>query len=326
MNEKTVRAFALQGSFTALITPFKRGEREVDYDTLESLVQRQIQAETDGLVVLGTTAETPTLTNDERQRIIRTVVREVDSRIPVIVGTGTNCTRTTIEQTKIAASLGADGVLVVTPYYNMPDQDGLKFHFQDIAKDTKLPIILYNVPKRTGVCLSKETIIELSEEYENIVGLKQATGSLNDVYEITNSCHITVMSGDDHLTLPMMKLGAKGVISVLGNLMPQAMRELTHWDRYSSFEEFREVQYLHRVISGLATKLSEFGPNPVPIKAAMAIKGLCGEQVRSPLCELELEKVVKDFLEVIEYRHLLDSKNKTSLFPRKIKRRTNDDY
>ena len=274
----------LRGSMTALITPFHDGE--VDYARLEALVDRQIEGGTDWLVPLGTTGETPTLSQDEREKILGTVIARATGRCPVMAGTGSNCTATTVEHTKRAASMGADAALVVAPYYNRPTQEGLYRHFAAFAEAVDLPIVLYNVPARTGVTISNETIARLREGFPNIVAIKDATGNVEAMTDLSARCDIAVLSGDDSLTWPFMALGAVGVVSVIANLLPSLMKSLVS----AAFEgNMPAALQCHRKVYDLATGIGRYGPNPLPIKTAMAVAGLIDEEFRLPLCPLDAD-------------------------------------
>jgi len=275
---------SLRGAMTALITPFRDGE--VDWPRLEALVDRQIEGGTDWLVPLGTTGETPTLTEEERQKILETVVARAKSRCPVMAGTGSNSTAATVRHTKRAAAMGVDAALVVAPYYNRPTQEGLYRHFAAVAGAVDLPIVLYNVPARTGVTISNDTIVRLHEGFTNIVAIKDATGNVEAITELSARCDIAVLSGDDSLTWPFMALGAVGVVSVLANLHPGLMKSLV--SAALEVNMAAALQY-HRKVYDLATGIGRYGPNPVPIKTAMAVAGLIAEEFRLPLCPLDGE-------------------------------------
>jgi len=275
---------SLRGAMTALITPFRNGE--VDWPRLEALVDRQIEGGTDWLVPLGTTGEAPTLTEEERQKILETVIARVKGRCPVMAGTGTNNTAATVEHTMRAGAMGLDAALVVAPYYNRPTQEGLYRHFAAVAEAVDLPIVLYNVPARTGVIISNDTIVRLREGFANIVALKDATGNLEAMTDLSARCDIAVLSGDDSLTWPFMALGAVGVVSVLANLHPGLMKSLVS----AALEGNMAAALLcHRKVYDLATGIGEYGPNPLPIKTAMAVAGLIAEEFRLPLCPLDGE-------------------------------------
>jgi 4-hydroxy-tetrahydrodipicolinate synthase len=275
---------SLRGAMTALITPFRDGE--VDWPRLEALVDRQIEGGTDWLVPLGTTGETPTLTEEERQKILETVVARAKSRCPVMAGTGSNSTAATVRHTKRAAAMGVDAALVVAPYYNRPTQEGLYRHFAAVAGAVDLPIVLYNVPARTGVTISNDTIVRLREGFTNIVAIKDATGNVEAITELSARCDIAVLSGDDSLTWPFMALGAVGVVSVLANLHPGLMKSLVSAAFVGNMAA--ALQY-HRKVYDIATGIGRYGPNPVPIKTAMAVAGLIAEEFRLPLCPLDGE-------------------------------------
>jgi len=272
------------GSMTALVTPFRGGD--VDWACLQRLVDRQIEGGTDWLVPCGTTGESPTLDEAEYQRAIETVVAQAAGRCPVMAGTGTNSTTETVRRTRRAAKVGASAVLVVVPYYNRPPQEGLFQHYAKVAECVDIPIVLYNVPPRTGVNLNNETVIRLRERFANIAAIKHATGNVDGVSELRSACDIAVLSGDDPLTWPLMALGAVGVISVLSNLCPALMKSLVtaglRGDRQAA------LRY-HARVNDLALGIGRFGPNPLPIKTAMSINGLLEEEFRLPLCPLDAE-------------------------------------
>jgi len=275
---------SLRGAMTALITPFRSGE--VDWPRLEALVDRQIEGGTDWLVPLGTTGETPTLTEAERQKILETVVTRAKERCRVMAGTGSNSTVVTVEQTKRAGAMGVDAALIVAPYYNRPTQEGLYRHFAAVAEAVDLPIVLYNVPARTGVTISNDTIVRLREGCANIVAIKDASGNLDAMTDLSARCDFAVLSGDDSLTWPFMAMGAVGVISVLANLHPGLMKSLVSAALEGNMAA--ALQY-HRMANGLATGIGRYGPNPLPIKTAMAVAGLIAEEFRLPLCPLDGE-------------------------------------
>jgi len=274
------------GAYTALITPFKNDE--VDFDALEGLVEFQIQQGIHGLVPCGTTAETPTLGEDEDRQIIRTVVRVADGRAPVIAGTGSNSTRSAVKYAKMAAEEGADGLLQVSPYYNKPTQEGLYRHFSAVAESTELPILLYNIPGRTGVTIVAETVGRLAE-LPGIVGIKEATHSMDMAADIRRLCgeEFDVLSGEDSLTLPLMALGAKGVVSVAGNAAPGAMAELANALNSGDLERGREMHY--QLLPFFKAMFME--TNPIPVKAAASLLGLCSDEMRLPLIPMQGENL-----------------------------------
>jgi 4-hydroxy-tetrahydrodipicolinate synthase len=261
-----------------MITPFRNGE--VDEAALRGLVRFHLANGTDGLVPTGTTGEAVTMSEEEQLRVIEIVVEEVGGRIPVIAGTGTNSTDKTIKLTKAAAKRGVDGVLVVTPYYNKPTQQGLYLHFEAVAKATDLPIVLYNVPGRTSVNMLPPTVARLAK-LPTVVGIKEASGSMDQVSEIVESCppEFAVLSGDDSLTLPMLALGGVGIISVVGNIAPAAMSELVRAFRAGNVARARELHY--QIFDLCRTMFIE--TNPIPVKTAAGILGLCSDEMRLPL-------------------------------------------
>ena len=280
----TRKDMKFSGVITALVTPFRSGQ--VDYDALSGLVDAQLAAGVDALAVCGTTGEAPTLSENEQEEILGHIVARTQGRCPILAGTGTYDTASTVRRTKRAAQLGADAALIVTPYYNRPSQSGLFQHFAAVAGQCNLPIVLYNVPARTGVHLADDTVIRLRKEFPHIVALKDASNSTDHVSDLLARSDIVVLSGDDALTFPMMCLGATGVISVLSNLVPQWMKSLIVAVTAGDFECARG---LHRRIHDLAQCLARCGPNPVPIKTAMALCGMVQEEFRLPLCPMDAE-------------------------------------
>jgi 4-hydroxy-tetrahydrodipicolinate synthase len=275
----------LRGTFTALISPFRDGR--VDFPALEALVERQIAAGVDGLVPCGTTGESPTLTEAEHREVISCVVRTARGRAPVVAGAGSNCTAQAVELARQTQECGADALLVVAPYYNRPSQEGLFQHFSAVARATDLPLMLYNIPGRCGVEIAVETIKRLFETHKNIVAVKHATGSVAGAAELAAACEIAILSGDDPLTLPLMSLGAVGVVSVLSNLVPAAVKRLT---QAALDGDFRAALAAHRACYPLAKTLLALDTNPIPVKTACALQGWCCEEFRLPLCPLSAEK------------------------------------
>ena len=286
-----------EGSYVALITPFKENG-EVDEDKIRELVNYHIENGTAGIVPCGTTGEAPTLTFSEHEKVIKIVVEEVKGRIKVIAGAGSNNTDRAIELTKYAKKLGADAALSTCPYYNKPTQRGLYEHYRKIAEEAKFPIMLYNVPGRTGTNIEAETVARLAEIPE-IVAIKEATGSLEQMIKIQDLCgdKIEILSGEDHLILPMLSIGAKGVVSVVAHIMPREMSELI-----SSFlnREFEKAYNLHTKLYEVSRNMFIEG-NPVTVKAAMNILGqIDNDLVRLPLVSAEQktkDKLTKFFKE-----------------------------
>jgi 4-hydroxy-tetrahydrodipicolinate synthase len=288
------------GAFTALVTPFRNGE--VDVEALEGMVEFQIQNGIHGLVPCGTTGETPAMSESEDRLVIETVVRVTNGRVPVIAGTGSNSTDMAIKYTKMAEEVGADGSLQVSPYYNKPTQEGLYRHFAAIAESTNLAIILYNIPGRTSVTIDAETTARLAE-IPNIVGTKEATLSMNMAMDVMSLCGegFDVLSGDDPVTLPLMSLGGRGVISVASNVAPAAVSNMVNALLKGDWERGRELHYeLLPLFRALFVET-----NPIPVKTAASILGLCSDEMRMPMIPLQGENL--DTLRRImeESNHLL---------------------
>jgi 4-hydroxy-tetrahydrodipicolinate synthase len=274
-----------EGSIVALITPFKGGE--VDYQALENLIEFHINNHTDAILVCGTTGESPTLTFEEHEKVIEEAVRIARGRIKVIAGTGANATHEAIELSTHAQRVGADACLLVAPYYNKPTQEGLYRHFKAIAKEVSIPIILYNIPSRTGVEIAPETIYRLVKEHENIIGSKESTPNMDRISELKRLLgdNFTILSGDDSLTLPMMALGAKGVISVANNIMPREVKQMVDYALKGDFKKAREMHYyLYELFKVLFIET-----NPIPVKTACWALGMCEKEFRLPLCEMKPE-------------------------------------
>lgn len=271
---------------TAMVTPFDR-QGEIDYHATRMLINHLIKTGTDGLVVAGTTGESPTLTAEEKIELWKFVVKVVDGRVPVIAGTGTNNTRESIDMTKKAEEIGVDGAMLVTPYYNKPSQEGMYQHFKAIAGSTRLPIMLYNIPGRSVVNLSVETIIELSK-INNIVSIKEASGHLNAMADIIRQTpeDFTLYSGDDGLTLPILSIGGAGVVSVASHIIGNEMKEMIQ-----SFYNGDVVKAgsLHRDLLSVMEVLFT-APNPTPVKEALAMMGVNVGGVRLPLVPLSKEE------------------------------------
>lgn len=269
-----------EGTHTAIVTPFGSDGR-VAYDVLARVIEQQIAGGVKGIVPVGTTGESPTLSYDEHIKVIETSVEAAAGRVRVIAGTGANSTSEALELTERAKNAGADGTLQVTPYYNKPNQEGLYRHFSEIA-DIGLPIVLYNVPGRSAREIAIATIERLSS-HPHIVAVKEAAGSVERVSEILHHCDLTVLSGDDALTLPMMSVGAKGVISVASNVAPDLVSQMVN---AASEARWQDALTLHKRLFPLFQGLLSLDSNPIPIKAAMAMKGLIEENYRLPLCPL----------------------------------------
>ncbi len=267
-----------EGAYTAMVTPFNKDGR-VDYAKFRALIALQIDGGVDGIVPVGTTGESPTLDFDEHEKVIETAIDACRGKIKVIAGTGANSTSEALLLTKHALGAGADGTLQVTPYYNKPNQEGLYRHFSTIA-DLGLPVVLYNVPGRSAREIDVATVARLAR-HPKIVAVKEAAGSVDRVSQILRACTMTVLSGDDSLTLPMMAVGASGVISVASNIAPRPVSDMVHAAQAGQWDKARS---LHMKYYRLFTDIF-VDTNPIPIKAAMAMTGLIEETYRLPLCE-----------------------------------------
>jgi 4-hydroxy-tetrahydrodipicolinate synthase len=277
--------FMFQGAFTAIITPFKNGT--VDYETFERLIEFQIENGIDGLVPVGTTGESPTLNHQEHKDVIKFVVDRVAGRVPVIAGTGSNSTSEAVDLTDFARKAGVTASLQVCPYYNKPTQEGFYQHFKAINDSVDLPMVLYNIPGRCGgEGLAPETIARLNE-LEQVVAVKEATGSMDQASEILSLCDITILSGDDSMTLPLCSLGGKGVVSVVANIVPADVKSLTDSLLAGDFAAGLEM---HRKLFRLSKSLLKMATNPIPIKAAMELMSLSSDEMRLPMVSLSSEK------------------------------------
>ncbi len=270
-----------RGSYVALVTPFT-DNLEVDYDAYGRLIDFQLENGTDGLVPCGCTGEAATLSHAEQKECIRFTVERVAGRVPVVAGTGSNNTAEALGLTRYALEAGCDGALLITPYYNKPTPAGQIAHYKTIAEAVNIPIMLYNVPGRTGIKMSADTIATLSE-VPNIVAVKEASGSVDQVTEILERCAITVLSGDDGLTLPMMAVGATGVVSVAANVMPADVAALCKLAAAGDYEQARKIHYkMSRLFKTLFIET-----NPMPVKAALSRMGIIKNNLRLPLVPLE---------------------------------------
>ena len=273
---------SFQGSMVALVTPFRDGK--VDEAKLRELVEFHVKSGTDGLVPCGTTGESPTLSHAEHKRVIEVVIETAARRIAVVAGTGSNSTAEAIDMTVHAARAGADGALLVSPYYNKPTQQGLYEHFRAIAQAApELPLILYNIQSRTGVNIETDTVKRLAE-IPNIVGVKEASGNLDQMTAVVLACgpDFSVVSGDDSLTLPLMAVGGRGVISVLANLLPKEVAELTRAALDGDWKRARELHWkLFPICRAMFVET-----NPIPVKEAMAMLGMIRAEWRLPMCPM----------------------------------------
>ncbi|HBE02890.1 MAG TPA: 4-hydroxy-tetrahydrodipicolinate synthase [Spirochaetia bacterium] len=275
-----------QGVYPAIITPFKKDE-SLDEKALRNLIRHLIKEGITGIVPCGTTGESPTLDYDEHMRVIEITVEEADGRIPVIAGTGSNSTREAVLLSKKAAKIGADALLLVSPYYNKPTQEGLYRHFCTVAKAVDLPVIIYNIKSRTGVNVETKTLFRIAAECPNIAGVKEASGDMEQIKDVIKNAPdgFSVLSGDDSLTLELMKNGGHGVISVAANLIPGQMVRLV---KTAAEKDFPSAKKLHDILSELFSALF-IETNPIPVKAALADRGMCEEIYRLPMCPMQKE-------------------------------------
>jgi 4-hydroxy-tetrahydrodipicolinate synthase len=271
-----------QGSFVAMVTPFRNGK--VDEAKVRELVEFHTSHGTDGLIPCGTTGESPALSHDEHRRVVELVVEAARGRIPVIAGTGSNSTAEAIDLTRHAERAGATGALVVSPYYNKPTQEGLYRHFRAVAESVAIPILVYNIQSRTAVNVEVTTLERLVRDAKNVVGVKEASGSLDQMSQVVAACgpDFSVLSGDDNLTLPVLAIGGHGVISVIANIVPRETADMVHAALDGDWKRARE---LHYKLFPLA-RAAFLETNPIPIKEAMAMAGMIEPEFRLPMCRM----------------------------------------
>ena len=274
-----------EGVFTALVTPFKNGE--IDYEALEKILKMQLESGVDGVVPMGTTGESPTVSFEDHKEFIQRVVRIVNKKAKVVAGTGANSTEEAVCLSRAAEEDGVDGVLLVNPYYNKPPQRGLIAHFESIAKSVSIPVIIYNIPGRTAINFQPEYIKELLGRVNNIVAIKEASGDINQMMRIIELCgdELTLLSGDDNLLLPVLAVGGKGVISVISNFLPEDMKNIITLFNNGRYEESKKSFY--KILPVCRAMFLE--TNPIPVKAAMNMLGYCSSEVRLPLMTLNDE-------------------------------------
>lgn len=286
-----------EGTYTAIVTPFKNDG--IDWESLEKNIEDQVSAGIDGVVPVGTTGESPTLSFEEHDAFIRKVVKLVNGRIKVIAGTGANSTSEAIWLTKQAEDAGVDGALSVNPYYNKPTQRGLIAHYEAIAKSTKLPIILYNIPGRSGINFLPESVKELLNRTENVKTMKEASGDIGQIMRLIELCgdRLTVLSGDDNLLLPILAVGGKGIISVLSNVIPADIKKVVTLYNENKIDEARKQFYrLLPLCRGMFLET-----NPIPVKAAMEMMGKCSGELRLPMTSISddnrtaLKKIMTEY-------------------------------
>jgi 4-hydroxy-tetrahydrodipicolinate synthase len=292
-DSRTRKLFQASGTWTAIVTPFTDDGGAVDFDALDALVDEQVKGGVDAVVPCGTTGEAPTLTRDEHDQVVERVVKRAAGRIAVVAGTGSYSTAETLRLTSRAAERGADAALIVAPYYNRPSQRMLVEHFSRVAEKCLVPIVLYNIPARTGVSIDPETVAELRRRHRHaIVGIKEASGAVDNAIRLRALCDIPVLSGDDALTLPMMSVGAGGVVSVASNVAPRAVAHLV---KTAAGGDFASALDAHERLLPLVRALFR-EPNPVPVKCAMKLLGRGNGVVRGPLLAAlpETESALRD--------------------------------
>ncbi len=293
-------SYPFKGLGVALVTPFRQ-DGQIDFDTLTRIVENLIAGGTDFLCVLGTTAETPTLNSQERLQVVKHVIKLVGGRIPIMVGCSSNCTATAVEQIKQFEIDGVDGILSAVPFYNKPSQEGVYRHFAEIAKASKKPIILYNVPGRTGINMTADTTLRIAREFKNVIGVKEASGKMDQITEIINKApeNFKVIVGDDSLAMEAIRNGSVGVISVIGNAIPKRFGKLVHLSMEGKFQEAAEIQDQLDPLYGLLFKEG----NPCGVKALMASQGQLENVMRLPLVPVSAElnkEIVNGFAAVKE--------------------------
>jgi 4-hydroxy-tetrahydrodipicolinate synthase len=272
------------GAMVALITPFDNGK--IDFETLDELIDFQLDNGIDGIVPVGTTGESPTLSHEEHKQVIERVVKTVGGKVPVIAGAGSNSTAEAIELTAFSKKVGADATLQVDPYYNKPTQEGFYQHFKAVAEEVDLPIVLYDIPGRCGAGMTPDTIVRLAE-IENIVAIKDATGKMDHVSEVATRCDLTILSGDDSMTLPIASVGGKGVVSVVANIVPADVKAMTDLILEGDLVSARQW---HNKLFALSRNMLSLATNPIPIKAAVAMLNLASEELRLPMTPLDEDK------------------------------------
>lgn len=279
----------LTGSIVALVTPFKNGK--IDYGAVDKLLQMHLEAKTDAILLCGTTGESPALAGDERNMFIKYCIHKLDNKIPVIVGSGTNNLNKTITLTAKAEENGAHYALVITPYYNKPTQEGMYQYFKKLMDYVNIPVIIYNVPGRTGVNIKSETTLKLAEEFHRIVGIKEASGNLVQASEIVRGAPagFAVYSGEDALNMPLMACGAKGVISVTANIVPHKVKHLVELCLAGEYDKAREM---HLELLGLNEAMF-YETNPIPVKEALAMMSVILPEFKMPMCRMQKDTFLK---------------------------------
>ncbi|MFC1510503.1 4-hydroxy-tetrahydrodipicolinate synthase [Candidatus Omnitrophota bacterium] len=286
-----------KGSTVAIVTPFKNGH--VDEEKLKELVEFHIKNGTNAILPCGTTGESPTLTHEEHKQVIELCIQASDGRIPIMAGTGSNSTAEAIALTHHASKVGADAALIVTPYYNKPTQKGLFLHFSEIANSVDIPIILYNIPGRAGTNIETATVVKLAQECKNIIGVKEASGSMDQMQSVRHLCpkDFLLLSGDDALTLPLLSIGGDGVVSVIANIIPGEVVKLIKLFNDGNLKGAQELHYkMYPLVKSMFLET-----NPIPVKKAMELLGLCSGTLRLPMCELSDQNTEKLRDELVAY-------------------------
>ena len=279
----------IKGSYVALVTPFKNNE--IDYNALEKLIDFHLENGTDGILLCGTTGESPALAGDEKERLVRFALKKIDGKIPVMLGTGTNNVSHTISATVRAREWGVDSTLVITPYYNKPTQNGLYLHYKAVAENTNIPIVIYNVPSRTGVNMTAEITLKLAHEFRNIVAIKEASGNLVQLSQIVKDApkEFSALSGEDALNYPVLCCGGNGVISVTANIVPNKVHDLVDFVQKGKYEKARE---LHLEILDLNNAMF-YETNPIPVKESLHLMGMIEREFRLPMCKMQEDNLLK---------------------------------
>jgi 4-hydroxy-tetrahydrodipicolinate synthase len=290
--------FMFSGSYVALVTPFINQGKEVDIEKIKELVEFHIENGTSGIIPCGTTGESATLNYEEHEAVIEETVKAAKSRVKVVAGTGSNSTAEAIRLTQFAEKAGCDGVLLVSPYYNKPTQKGLLLHFREVANSVKIPVILYNIFSRTSVNIESETVLKIVTACKNVVAVKEASGSLDQMSRVRELCpNIDLLSGDDALTLPLIAIGGTGVISVVANIAPKDTAQMVQAALDGDFEKARKLHFkLLPLVKAMFIETS-----PIPVKTAMEMLGMCSGDLRLPMCSMEeanlkkLQKALTDY-------------------------------
>jgi|TARA_B100001964_G_C14246204_1_gene607536 4-hydroxy-tetrahydrodipicolinate synthase len=279
-----------KGAMTAIVTPFNE-DGSLDLESLKKFIDFQINNNIDGLVPCGTTGESPTLEFDEHKQVVKTTIEQANGKVPIIAGAGSNSTKHAVELTKLAADLGANATLHVCPYYNKPTQEGLFRHYSEIAKAADIPVVVYNIKGRTAINMETATLARLQKEHSNIAAVKEASGDINQMQDVINTLpkDFDVLSGDDSMTVQLMKIGGKGIISVASNIIPQQVHDLTQAALDGDFEKAEQMNKdLTPLFEGIFIET-----NPIPIKAGLVMKGMIKESYRLPMCEMQPENKEK---------------------------------